>query len=161
MNLVAIVLILLAAACLMLWLWGKSLPKTREVTVSHRIEAPADKVWKALTDWERQANWRSHIKCVEMTGADIFIEHPNRGPPITFEIQETEPGQYIKLKMSGPFDGIYTARLEDKDGSTTVTACEKITRHSVAGRIFARLFFNLETFAENCLHELGEHAKDF
>ena len=62
--------------------------------------------------------------------------------------------------MSGAFQGVYRAELSFSNGITTVQAYEKVTQHSVIGKIFSTLFFDLEAFANHYLEQLGNHVEN-
>lgn len=140
-------------------LWGTTIPVKHVVTVEERINAPIDRVWSIMTDWENQESWRSEVNKVVVISPTKFIEYAKNGPAITFEVVESQKPYYFELVMTGSVRGSYIATLSFLEGVTTVTAKETIFNDSVIGRVISRLFFDLEEFAKNYLLQLKTHAE--
>ncbi len=139
--------------------WGMTLPTTTTLNKVKTIHAPVSKVWHAMSDWEGQVNWRNDIKSVEIISSSRFIEVPVRGPAVEFEIIRLDKYRLIELQMSGPFEGTYQAELVENNGVTSVTISETIVQKGVLGRIFAKLFFDLNEFVDNYFIQLKAHLE--
>ncbi len=154
-----VILILIATSSLAIFIWGNSLSAIYEVTVKETINAPIDKVWGIMTDWEHQTEWRKELSKVEMKEDSKFIEYPRKGPPIEFEIIDLDKPQKIELSMAGAVEGNYTAKLSFHNGITSIIAKEKVINNSIFSRIISNTFFNLEKFAKKYLTQLKEYAE--
>lgn len=160
MKILTVVLAILFVSFLSLLAWGLSLPKTHEVTVKREIKAPIKDVWQVLTNWERQTDWRAEVDRIDILNPDTFIEYPKKGPEIQFKVITQEVPRLLELEMSGAFQGIYRAELFFSNGVTTIVANEVVTHNSVIGKIFSKLFFDLEAFANGYLEQLGNHVEN-
>ena len=160
MKILAIILVILILSFVSLWLWGISIPSTHEVTVKREIKAPIEDVWRVLTNWQAQTDWRAGVDRIDVLSPDTFVEYPKKGPEIQFKVITQEAPRFLELKMSGAFQGVYRAELSFSNGITTVQAYEKVTQHSVIGKIFSTLFFDLEAFANHYLEQLGNHVEN-
>ncbi len=159
MRSLLVILIFLATSSLAIFIWGYSLSAIYEVTVKVTINAPIDKVWGIMTDWEYQTEWRKEISKVDMKEGAKFIEYPKKGPPIEFEIICLEKPKYFELSMAGAVEGNYSARLSFHNGITSIIAKEKVINSSIFSRIISSIFFDLEKFAKNYLSQLKEYAE--
>ncbi len=159
MKSLLVILIFIATSSLAIFIWGYSLPAIYEVTVKETINAPIDKVWGIMTDWERQTEWRKEISKVEMKEGSKFIEYPRKGPSIEFEIIYFDKPKHFELSMVGAVEGNYTAKLSFNDGITSIIAKEKVINKSIFSRIISSIFFDLEKFAKNYLSQLKEYAE--
>ena len=72
------------------WILGARLPVDHVATVSARIEAPAEDVWRAITDLEHLPEWRSGVVSVEMghtpDGRPTWVETDGTGEQVAYEV---------------------------------------------------------------------------
>ncbi len=159
MKFLPVILIFIATSSLAIFIWGYSLSAIYEVTVKETINAPIDKVWDIMTDWEHQTEWRKEISKVDMKEGSKFIEYPRKGPPIEFEVIYLDKPKNFELSMAGAVEGNYTARLSFHNGRTSIIAKEKVINSSIFSRIISSIFFDLEKFAKSYLSQLKEYAE--
>ena len=89
-----------------------------------------------------------------------FIEKPKKGSPIEFEVISSQPFSRLELSLKSSFTGTYIIKLEKIDSSTTkVTEEYELYTASPVDRLFAELFFDLESFAHKYLEQLETQSK--
>lgn len=135
------------------------LPASQKAEVHIRINAPAQRVWKILTAWQDQPQWRLEIERVELKSENEFVEYPKRGGPIHFRVAYAEPPIRFGLEMTGAVKGTYAIELIESAGVTVARATEKIVVENPFQRILIGLFFNLEDFAGHFLKQLKTQAE--
>lgn len=150
--------VLIALVAVGIYLYGMSQPAQQQLTVEKNIAAPADQVWQVMTDWGAQPQWRDDLEQVEVIDAQNFVEYPKQGSPIRFEVLKAEKPRLLELKLDGSFNGVYTVRFKDVEGGTLVEESYDLNYPSPIGRIFVKLFFNLEAFAHDYLGKLGQRV---
>ena len=71
-----------------------------EKTVVSRVSAllphPPERVWAAVTDLENW-QWRSDLRCLDVTGDDTFTEYGRGGSPTRFTVTDRRPGLSLGL----------------------------------------------------------------
>ena len=79
----AVVVVLLLAGSVVVA--GFFIPAGRSFTNEVNIDAPAEKVWQAITDRERYTEWQTQLERVEIIDDTNWIEYP-KSRPGAFEI---------------------------------------------------------------------------
>ena len=160
MKIITIVAIILLISVVTIYLWGKSLPESKNLKAKKKINAPMDKVWTIMTDWSAQPTWREDLKKVEILDDRNFIEHPKHGGLITFKVINAQRPNHLKLRLSGSsFQGTYMIRLFDNNGATEIEETYSLIYPSILGKILVKIFFNLEEFANSYLDKLAKQAE--
>jgi len=101
------------------------------------IDAPPEKVWAILMDFDTYPDWNpfiTSIKGEQRLGGKLeaYLDLPD-GPGMTFKptIQVFDEGTELtwlgKLLVKGIFDGRHTLRVEPRDGGSTFVQAEKFT----------------------------------
>lgn len=109
----------------LLWmLVGFALSARQQVTRVELIKAPLADVWEALSNLPAQAYWRSELKSVQMLDDDHglrWVEHPEKGSPITVRKVKEKPNQELLLEMvNNAGQGTRHARLSGVPGGTRI-----------------------------------------
>jgi uncharacterized protein YndB with AHSA1/START domain len=131
------------------------IPAKQKVSVTRTMNAPQEAIWATITNWEQQPKWRDDLESVTVINEKRFIEKPKKGIPIEFEVISSQPFSRLELNLKSSFTGTYIIKLEKIDSSTTkVTEEYELYTESPVDRLFARLFFDLESFAHKYLEQL-------
>ena len=146
MKILFVIMIIVFVFLGLLAVWGATLPTAESLSRTIQIDAPVEKVWGTMSDWEEQVAWRNDVKSVEIIDGKKFKEFPTNGPAVEFEIVRLEANKIIELKMSGVLEGNYLAEFSENNGITTIQVSETMIQESVIGRIFSKLFFDLDEF---------------
>ena len=102
----------------------------RELNTNIEINAPAQRVWQILTDFERYSQWNPFIRSIsgepkEGSRLKIYI-HPPSSRGMTFKpvVLKSEPSQELRwlgrLLVPGLFDGEHRLVIEPRGGSRVV-----------------------------------------
>jgi uncharacterized protein YndB with AHSA1/START domain len=102
--------------------------ETRDIELSIEIEAPADAVWRAISEGERVANWFAPIASGE-TGPGGHLKVSWGGDAAwTSWVTAWEPPHRLRLADELPEEATdqgaamaYEYRIEDRDGTTLLT----------------------------------------
>lgn len=149
----------MAAVVVLIYLMGLSIPSQQIATVEINIHAPVDRVWQIITSWEEQPKWRTTVSKVKVNSPQSFVEYPTHGDPITFHVISAVPSQKLELKMSGAVLGGYVAKLTTKADVTVFSANEFVTIENPFLRTVNKVFFNLDSFAQQYAQELKQYAE--
>ncbi|HEY9738453.1 MAG TPA: SRPBCC domain-containing protein [Trichocoleus sp.] len=137
----------------------------KELSTSIEINAPADKVWAALTDFSRYSEWNPFILSAEgvpQQGKQItvFIQPPG-GTGMKFRpvIQALQPNQELRwlgrLLLPGIFDGEHQFRLEPLADNCT----RFIHREVFRGLLVPLLWRDLDTKARKGFEDMNQALK--
>ncbi|WP_424214894.1 type II toxin-antitoxin system Rv0910 family toxin [Streptomyces sp. BI20] len=114
-----------------------------EVTAESRIEAPAERIWTQLTDWDAYGQWSmTHTDFPKGGPADLavgatFPENMKMmGFPaeVTWTVAELEPARVLAISGKGPMGVLISTRytLVPDGGATTVRIDGEFTGAAVA-----------------------------
>ena len=143
-----------------LYVYGMQIPVKQKVSVTKTMNAPQEAIWTTITNWDQQPKWRDDLESVTVVNENRFIEKPKRGNPIEFEVISSQPFSRLELNLKSSFTGTYIIKLEKIDSSTTkVTEEYELYTASPVDRLFARLFFDLESFAHKYLEQLEAQSR--
>ena len=129
-----IVLGSLFAVIALIALIGAMQPRDHVATMTATINAPADKVWAALTDVAAYPTWRSELKSVDVLsnpGAPLSWRENSSQGPMTLSVELFEPPRRMVARITDegqPFGGAweYVVAPDSADaGKTRVTITER------------------------------------
>ena len=145
----------------LLWmLVGFALSARQQVTRVELIKAPLADVWEALSNLPAQAYWRSELKSVQMLDDDHglrWVEHPEKGSPITVRKVKEKPNQELLLEMvNNAGQGTRHARLSGVPGGTRITFTEVLDTRSPFKRIKARKGGGLDKKLDKFIEQLKQ-----
>ncbi|MCA3043799.1 MAG: SRPBCC family protein [Pseudanabaena sp. M165S2SP1A06QC] len=143
-----------------LYVYGMQIPAKQKVSVTRTMNAPQEAIWTTITNWDQQPKWRDDLESVTVINENRFIEKPKKGSPIEFEVISSQPFSRLELNLKSSFTGTYIIKLEKIDSSTTkVTEEYELYTASPVDRLFAELFFDLESFAHKYLEQLETQSR--
>jgi hypothetical protein len=142
---------------------GLMLPAERTVSQMQLIDASTDRVYRILTDVERQADWRRALRSVAVerrgdlwawteTGNDGVVSHVEekvKGPPLRYEIE---------FRNSDGVRGRRIAELETSENRTRLTVTETRIIDAPLWRLPDLAFANPQIRLDHYLGELNRHA---
>ena len=119
---------------------GSRLPVAHVASRAAVINAPADDVFRAMTDFGSASSWRSGLKTTVVTtdpttGRQRIVEDSKTGK-MTMEVEELVPSTRLVMRIADkdlPFGGAWAHALEAQGNSTKVT----ITEH---GEVYNPIF---------------------
>ena len=151
----------LAGLAALVVLVGFMLPATRTGKVDRVVEATPAQLTAVILDRESQPTWRLDLAKVEMQSTTHWTETTQRGEVITFELTRQNPKLLqMRFESSYGYEGQWEGRFEPTpSGGTHIFVTEQATTSSPIGRIFARLFFNPEAFANAYLDALAKETQ--
>ncbi len=108
------------------------------------IRAPLDTVWQAISELNRQTEWRSDLKSVQLKDDDNglrWIENPVRGGLLTLrKLKEIEKKEItLQLEKGSRVIGTRHALLRQVPGGTRVTFTETSEINNPTRRLFSHL----------------------
>jgi uncharacterized protein YndB with AHSA1/START domain len=141
---------------------GVALPQGHSATSRITIDAPAQAVWDALTDYQTMPQWRPELTKVEPftsdTGAHGWIEHTRHGA-MPLVIESAEPPRLLVGRIADdtlPFGGAWTYQLTpDGEGTTVVSITEDGEVYNPIFRFVSRLVMGHHRTMEMYLKNLG------
>jgi hypothetical protein len=145
---------LLAFLALVILTIGYLLPATRTGRAERIFSASAEAIVAAITDVERQTEWRTDVRSIEMDGGS-WIETNSAGERIRFAWTE-QSADRLALRFSSDlgYSGEWRAYLAPAPGGTKLSVEEQATITSPVGRLLARLFFDPAGFSNRYLDAL-------
>lgn len=116
----------------------------RHFRISIDIAAPAERVWRVMSDTERWYEWTESITSVKLLGDGSFtvgnralIKQP-KFPPVTWTILKIEPGRSFTWASSGPgYRTVGHHLVEPIDGGCRATLL--VDMEGVLGGLLGRL----------------------
>lgn len=165
MTWLLLVLACIALMVLMMAVVGLRMPAEHVAARRAKLARPADRVWGALVDLDRQASWRKGLRNVEhldaRDGKRCFRELTSQGV-ITYVIDEEraptakQPGLRITRIADDrlPFGGRWIYELAP-DGTLTITE-DGIVKNPVF-RFLSRTVFSQSATLEQFLRDLAFH----
>jgi hypothetical protein len=158
MKLILILAMAVGLSLVGLYLWGASLPATRQATITASLPVPSSIVYDVIKDVDSQTLWREDIKSIKRSEKG-WEEVLKSGVVTSFELQTlTESDIHFTFKSQAGFEGFWTAKLNAQGNVTDITVTESATTKSPIGRIMSRLFFNPEKFTTAYIETLKAEA---
>lgn len=139
---------------------GYMLPPTRAGRAERIIGAPQSSVMAAIVDVERQVEWRSDVRQIELDG-EAWIETTSRGERIRFAWTERSTSRLgLRFESNRGYFGEWKAELSPEPGGTRLSVEEQATIASPIGRLIARILFDPVAFSRRYLDALAAHVED-
>jgi hypothetical protein len=120
----------------------------KEIRTEIVINAPADKVWKALTDFDSYPSWNPFVKYVKGNVAvkskiETKIEPPGKNPmtfkPTVLKFDQNKELRWLgHLIIPGLFDGEHIFELTD-NGNGTITFVQREQFRGVLIPLFRKM----------------------
>ncbi len=151
----------LAGLVALVVLVGFLLPATRTGKVDRVVEATPAQMTAVILGRASQPTWRLDLAKVEMHSTTSWTETTQRGEVIAFELTRQDPNLLqMRFESSYGYQGQWEGRLvPTPTGGTHIFVTEQATTPSPIGRIFARLFFKPEAFANAYLDALAKETQ--
>jgi len=151
----------LAGLAALVVLIGLLLPATRTGKVDRVVDATPAQLAAVILDKASQLTWRSSLAKVEVKSQTTWTETTQKGEVIAFELTaQTAETIQMRFNSSYGYQGQWEGRLVPTPaGGTHIFVTEQATTPSPIGRIFSRLFFNPEAFADAYLDALAEETQ--
>jgi hypothetical protein len=142
---------------------GLALPPERTVSQMQLVDASTDRVYRILTDVERQADWRRELRGVSVErrgdlwawtetggdGVDSRVEEKVKGPPLRYEVE---------FRNSDGVRGRRVAELQASEGRTRLTMTETRIIDAPLWRLPALASANPQNRLNVFLGELNRHV---
>lgn len=159
MKTLAFSAVAVAVLAIVVFAAGFLMPQARTGRAERFIAAPRASVVETILDVERQPDWRSNVRSVEIDG-DEWVETTASGERIRFAWTERGP-ERLALRFSSDrgYTGSWRATLSDALGGTRLTIEERAEIPSPMGRVFARLFFDPAAFSRRYLDGLARRLE--
>ena len=130
------VLVMVALALLVA---GMLRPASHEASVSLRLAAPPDSVWRIISDIEGQPAWVPQVRAVERlpdnAGRPAYRENFDGFEAMTVITESVPHRKLVKeILPTGPFSGTWTWELDGDSTHTTLA----ITERGTVGNVFLR-----------------------
>ncbi|MFN3785724.1 MAG: SRPBCC family protein [Thiothrix sp.] len=140
---------------------GFLLSAHQQVTRVELFKAPADEVWRALSDLSQQSQWRAELKSMQMLDDDAglrWVERTTLGGTTVLRKLKEIPGKELWLDMQhAGSKSTRHARLNAVPGGTRVTFVETQENRNPLGRIMARVKGNPERHLDLFVRQLKAH----
>ncbi len=158
--LIWIVVGLVVLAVLGFLLVSYSLSPRQQVTRVELIKAPLAEVWEAVSNLPSQAYWRRGLRSIQMLDDDDglrWVEHPEKGLPVTLRKLKEKPQQELVLAMINA-EGHYTrqVRFSNVPGGTRLTFTDILETPSPFNRIKARTNGGLDSRLDQFIMQLRQ-----
>jgi hypothetical protein len=154
--------VVLAAVAVIAVLVGWSLPVKHVASRQQSFPAPAETVWKLITDVDAFPTWRAGIKRVERLpdrdGKPVWVEEGSTGK-MTLAVEKSEPPRLLVLRIADPdlpFGGTWTYEIAPTSGGSTLTITENGEIYNPFFRFMARFVFGYEGTIAGYLGALGK-----
>jgi uncharacterized protein YndB with AHSA1/START domain len=159
-RMVVVLVLVVAAACVGLYVLGSSLPQSHVATLSAAFPAAPDVVWTTITDVGAFPTWRRDVKAVEKvsngpTGVS-WVEVGANGDRIPLETVESAPPKRLVARIGEgpPFGGTWTYELAPEGTGTRLTITERGEIYNPFYRFFARYVFGYTSTMEGYFQAL-------
>lgn len=158
----------LLALVALLGIAGVFLPREhRAVRSLHLRATPPAKVWEAITDHARDAEWRRDVKATarmaDHQGRPVWQETYRNGQTMSFETLASVPESRLVrriLEAGGPFGGTWTFELSPEGAGTRLRIAEEGWIANPVFRGMARFVFgyarSLERYLQDLARRFGE-----
>jgi uncharacterized protein YndB with AHSA1/START domain len=160
-KVVLFILIAFFALAAVVTLGGALLPRQHVASRRARFRAPADTLWRTLTDFARLPDWAPEMVRVErmedIDGHPVWL-HIGRRWRAPMEVMEFVPPRRLVLRIADPklpFAGTWTYEVAEAPDGTTVTITENGEIGNPAMRFLSRFVFGQTSTMDAYLKALG------
>lgn len=151
MKWVLIAAVLLAALIVVLLAIGWMLPVSHVASRQATFSVPPETIWKAISEPDGYAAWRSDVKRVERLpdrhGRPAWVEEGSNGR-IAYEVERSQPPHMLVVRIADrdlPFGGAWTFEVSPAPGGSAVTITESGEIYNPLFRALARFVFGYES----------------
>ena len=152
----------IVALIVMVIVVGSLLPRDHVASVSARIAADRETVWRTITDPGAFPTWREDVRKIELLPATpsgpSWREHSKNGA-ITMVVDASEPGRMLVTRIADeklPFGGRWEYRLDDdRPGFTRLTITEHGSVYNPVFRFVSRFIMGHTATMDAYLRALG------
>ena len=162
LRIVAVALGLAAAVVIAAWIAGARLPEEHTAKVGAWYEVPPEAVWRAVTDVEHFAEWRSDVASVELHDRDdgraAWTEVDGWGDRTAYLVIEARYFDHFVTKIddeSLPYGGTWTWHIEAQGIGTAVSITEDGFVRSAPMRAIATYWLGHTATMRKVLTDLG------
>ncbi|MDT8448251.1 MAG: SRPBCC family protein [bacterium] len=131
------------AACGMglgyVWLRGGQLPESHRTQLTFRFDAPIERVWAVLSDFEGQPAWRSGLTGVNQAAPGLWVED-YQGTLMAMQTTALESPHLLERRIADPdqpFQGFWRYQLSADGEGTLLTLSEEASIHNPLYRFLA------------------------
>ena len=159
-------LIVVAALVAIVFGVGTLLPVAHTASVRAEYAAPPNEVFEAISDYQRQPEWRPSVDRIETLpsrdGKPAWQEVGRTGT-IPMELTESDPPRRMVttiLSEGMPFGGRWIYEVEPTESGTALTITEEGEVYNPAFRFMSRFIFGHHRTATTFLEDLGRELGD-
>lgn len=141
---------------------GALLPRHHVAARSARYRAPADSLWRALTDFAALPTWAPELTKVErvadLNGHPVWM-HVGKSWSAPMELTEFSPPHRFTLRIADPklpFGGTWTYEISDSGDGRSVTITENGEIGNPIMRFLSRFVFGQTSTMDAYLTALGK-----
>ena len=131
----------------LIYAWGRSIPREHVAAVSVEVAAAPVEVIAVVTAYAEFPKWRPDVKKVEIAG-DVVTETTGFGP-ISYRVLEKSERRYVTEivadAQAAPFGGTWTYEFEPVAKGTRVRITERGFVNPAVMRILSKYVFGHET----------------
>ncbi len=141
---------------------GLSLPSEREFIQVTEIDAPADVVWRVLSEREKFPEWQDQLEGVEVVNEKEWIEHTKSGGDLEFRIKSETDGRSMEIEysMGDSFKGTWSGELSPRgDSSTLLRTTDRTMVDGWLTKVMISFFFDIEDFAKDWNQKLKKRCE--
>lgn len=164
MRWILMVVLALVALGLIVAAVGAALPTAHVASVSARVDATPEQVWRTITDVARFPEWRSDVSRVELESGDAeprsWIEHSSNGR-IPLVVERSDPPRLLVVRIADPelpFGGTWTYDVAPEAGGSVVTITEHGEVYNPIFRFMARFVFGHHRTLQDYIDALGRRV---
>jgi len=167
---ILIVVAVPAGLILIATLIGLALPEAHVASRALILRQPPHSVWRAISDFANQTEWRPDLRRVERlpdrNGNEVWLEEVRRGMKIPLETIESDSNHRLVRRIADdslPFCGVWEYNLTPTtEGGCQLTIIERGKVRNPFFRFMSRFIFGHRATIENYLSSLarsfGERA---
>lgn len=161
MKVVMVILIAFFALAAIVTLGGLLLPRHHVASRRARFRAPAQTLWRDLTDFARLPGWAPELirmeRLADRDGHPVWM-HEGRRWRAPMEVTEFSPPHRFTLRIADPklpFGGSWTYEVAEEPDGATVTITENGEIGNPVMRFLSRFVFGQTSTVDAYLRALG------
>ena len=131
---------------------GFFVPAERSFTNEIDIDAPADQVWRVVTDKERYPEWQDQLTRVEIISDQEWIEYPKNSPePLRFHVvDDGRPSRMeISYTMGDAMHGHWSGEVTPTAKGVRLKTIDSCKTTGWFMKMMMAGFFDLDAFAKD------------
>ena len=144
---------------------GASLPVSHTATVSLRLDASPDSVWRVVRDLGDYPDWWPDVISAEARtgteGREVWLHENSYGEKMPLLVEESREPNLLVTRIADenlPFGGTWTYRIEPvPQGGSRITVTEEGEVYNPFFRFMSRFVFGHYSTMESFLFALASH----